>query len=132
MESGEQEFVIQLPRGRSYGPYLCSKGVDIEYHILSIAESSNLRIGNTPFCIKLPKSLGEHILVAVYPRAFDESESVVVYGVECGLEEMVTEDEIRNRLRTSYATYDDCGRCFCAHKQSEANRLEPPFQIQSE
>ena len=127
MESREQEFVIQLPRGQSYGPYVCSENVDIERHLLRLSGVSHPRIGDTPFRVKLPKSLGEHILVIVYPsspfRPFDEQEPVVVYGVECGPGETLTENEIRNRLRTSYATYNDSGRCFCVYTQSEANEL---------
>lgn len=127
MESREQEFVIQLPRGRSYGPYLCLKNVDIALHFLKLAEASNPRIGDTPFRVRLPKSLGEHILVVVYPLSpshpFDEPESVVVYGVECGPGETLTEDEIRNRLQTSYPTYDNCSKCLCVYHQAEANEL---------
>lgn len=126
MESGEQEFVIQLPRGRSYGPYVCSENFDIECHILSLAEASNPRVVSTPFRVKLPKSLGDHILVIAYPltpRPFDEQEAIVVYGVECALGETLTENEIRNQLRTSYPSYDDHRRCFSVYKQSEANTL---------
>ena len=126
MESREQEFVIQLPHDRSYGPYECLENVDIARHFLELAEVSSPRIGDTPFRVKLPKSLGEHILVIAYPsssRPFDEPESIVVYGVECGRGEMLTEDEIQNRLQTSYSTYDDCGKCFCVYQQSEANEL---------
>ena len=130
MESGEQEFVIQLPGCRSYGPYVCSANIDIERHVLSLAEASNLRVVDTPFHVKLPKTLGEHILVVAYPLSprgpFDEQESIVVYGVECGLEKTLTENEIRNQLRTSYPAYDDGGRCFLVYQQSEAiNNIEP-------
>ena len=139
MESREQEFVIQLPRDQRYGPYVCLENVDIERHLLRLSGSSHPRIGDTPFRVKLPKSLGEHILVIVYPsspsRPFDEPEPVVVYGVECGPGETLTVNEIQNRLRTSYATYNDNGRCFCVYTQSEANELTstqseyPDFQI---
>ena len=126
MEYREQEFVFQLPHGRSYGPYVCSEGVDIARHLLRLSETSNPQINGTPFRVKLPKSLAEYILVIAYPSSpcpFDEPDSIVVYGVECKPGETLTEDEIRNRLRTSYATYDDGGRCLCVYKQSEANEL---------
>ena len=129
MESGEQEFVIQLPGCRSYGPYVCSAKIDIERHVLSLAEASNLRVVDTPFRVKLPKTLGEHILVVAYPLShrgpFDEQESIVVYGVECGLRKTLTENEIRNQLRATYPAYDDGVRCFSVYQQSEANNIEP-------
>ena len=130
MESGQQEFIIQLPGCRSYGPYVCLANIDIdiERHVLSLAEASNPKVVDTPFRVKLPKTLGEHILVVVYPLSprgpFDEQEAIIVYGVECGLGKTLTENEVRNQLRTSYPAYDDGGRCLSVYQQSEANNLE--------
>ena len=46
MESGQQEFVIQLHGSvyRNYGPHVCSVNIDIERHVLSLTEATNMRV----------------------------------------------------------------------------------------
>ena len=128
MDARDQEFAIHLPYGRSYGPYVCSKDVDVANHLLELADASSPRIGTTPFCLRLPRRLSEYILVIVYPvsprhinSSCEEPEQTVVYGVECKEGETLTEGDVRNQLRAGYTNYDDSGRCFCVYKRSEAN-----------
>ena len=46
MESGQQEFVVQLHGSvcRNYGPHVCLVNIDIECHVLSLAEATNMRV----------------------------------------------------------------------------------------
>ena len=116
-----QEFFVRLPNRRHpYGPYSCSEADDIAKNLLKLSNAQEAGVHGTPFRVVHPRNLSAHIQVIAYPSStsysHEEPEPVMVYGIECGPQERLSEVEIRNRLLTTYE--DNVGeRCFCVYPE---------------
>ena len=125
------EFFVQLPYGHRYGPYSYPEDKDIASDLLKLSEASEPPIGDTNYRVKLPKNLRDYILVAVYPFSGADrppfsygedtaAEPANVYGVRCGPNERLSEEEIRNRLQTTNGSMDVIGeRYLCVAVDSD-------------
>ena len=127
-----QEFFVRLPNRRHpYGPYSCKEEDDIANYLLKLSSAQEARVHGTPFRVVHPRNLSAHILVIAYPSSTsysrEEPEPVMVYGIECGPQERLSEVEIRNRLRTTYEDDVIGERCFCVYSEL----TQPPDDVES-
>lgn len=115
---------MRLPNRRyPYGPYSYREDDDIADYLLKLSEAQEVGVHDTPFRVLLPEKLSAHIPVITYPLSSstsyscEEPEPVMVYGVECGPQERLSEDEIRNRLMKTYEDDVIGERCFCVYSE---------------